>query len=232
MTAPSLRAVATANDTAVTQLIISVPSGTVNGDGLILAIAVRGGSGTTVNTPAGWTQELTQNQGTGPRLSIFRRVASSEPANYTVTWSGGSFDAAGGIYAAQGSDTTTLVDASGSQGNASSASVTAPTITTTVADCLLLFFGAAQAGPTWTADGAMSERWDVQSSGGTKISSTCDDQTLGAAGATGTRTATISSGQNNIGALVALRPLAGGSSGAGDLSPLRAPAHKHAVYRT
>lgn len=203
--APSLRATATANDTAVTQLTIPVPSGTQNGDGLILALAVRGGSGTTVSTPAGWTLILTQNQSTGVRLAIFRRIAASEPASYTVSWTGGSFDADGAIYAAQNVDALNLVEASNSQGNAASTSVAAPSITTTSANTLLLFIGAAQGGPTWTPPGGETERADVQSGGTNKISLTIAEETLASAGATGTRTATISSSQQSVGALVALR---------------------------
>lgn len=88
----SFRSATTAfDDAAPTSKVISVPAGVIDGDMLIMAVAVRNASGsTTINTPSGWTKTLGGAGTTGTsfiRHDIFWRVAASEPANYTPTWS-------------------------------------------------------------------------------------------------------------------------------------------------
>lgn len=93
------------------------------------------------------------------------------------------------------------------QSNASSTNAVAPSITTTVANTMLVgSFGCSTAGVrTFTAPVTMTERFDVANA---TFTACCgDDESYAAAQATGTRTAVISSASANIGHLCALAPL-------------------------
>ena len=186
---------------AGTSLVIPVPAGVQNGDVMLAAVAVRGGSNVTNMAIAGWTNLFTTNQSTNVQLSVFFRVASSEPATYTATWTG-SFNAAGGIYAASGAQTGTPL--SGNQANASSVNVTAPSISPSGTG-LLIFVGGLSAGATFTPPPTMQERIDVKSTAGaTNAALTFADETLIAAGSSGTRVAVANAAGGNVGALIAL----------------------------
>jgi len=71
-------------------ITMSVPAGVVNNDLLFMHIAARGGSNMTIATPAGWTPLQNTNATTVTRLATFYRIASSEPASYSVTFGGGT----------------------------------------------------------------------------------------------------------------------------------------------
>jgi hypothetical protein len=69
-------------------MVINVPAGTVNGSVMVAVISNRGSQ--TINTPVGWSLIRTTTGGafdSTPQLSTFYRVASSEPASYTWTFS-------------------------------------------------------------------------------------------------------------------------------------------------
>lgn len=208
---PAFKSINTAGSAgAVTSLEIAVPA-VANGDGMLFAVAIRGGSNVTGLTLDGWSPVFERDQGTNNKLAAFSRIANSEPSSYTLTWTTAG-TAAGAIFVASGTSVATLVDISGSQGNASNTSVTAPSVVTTTDDCLLVFFGGVSGATatTWTAPNGMEERADVGSTGGApNIAFTAAEQLLGAAGATGTRVATVVSAGQNAGGLVALRALTG-----------------------
>jgi MSHA biogenesis protein MshQ len=144
------------------------------------------------------------------RKSTYVRVATgSEPATYTWTFSGSRL-AAAVIHAYAGVDTANPINAVGGQVNASGVAVTAPSITTTVANTMLVGFFAKQSSGTWTPPAGMTERGEINGAGGSQTTSaTGVDAVVAAIGPTGTRIATASSGALNVGHLVALRPAAG-----------------------
>jgi hypothetical protein len=74
------------NNTAVTSLAINVPTN-ANSDLLLLFVGENAGTNSTVNTPAGWTPMTGSpwDNGGAAGLAIFYRIASSEPASYTIT---------------------------------------------------------------------------------------------------------------------------------------------------
>jgi hypothetical protein len=178
-----------------TSVTLNVPSGVSNGH-VMLATAVYANG--TLTVPSGWT--LVTSQG---GFGVYRRVASGEPASYT--WSLNTTDSlATACIAYSNVDTANPVDVSGSQSNGSSTSMTAPTVTTTIATDRLVFLGGAIGGSTTaTAPGSMTERADA-GTGNANIY--IADRALSSAGATGTYTATLAASRANIGALVALRP--------------------------
>lgn len=185
---------------AGTSLIIPVPAGVQNGDVMLAAVAIRGGSGVSNLAIAGWANLFTTNQSTNVQLGVFFKVASSEPASYTATWTG-SFNAAGAIYAAYNANQGTPTN--GNQANAPSVNVVAPSVSP-AAPALLVFIGGMSASVTFTPPGTMQERIDrASTAGATNAAITFADESLGSGGATGTRTAVANGSGGNVGALIA-----------------------------
>jgi Bacterial Ig domain len=193
-----------ANPTATT-LTVAAPAGVSAGNVLLAAVHVRGQPA--ITPPAGWVLVRQEQNGSNMRAAVYYKVATgSEPGSYTWTFAS-SQAAAGGITAWSGVSTTTPIDAHGGQVNASSNTITAPSITTTTANTMLVgFFGIGPA-TSLTPPAGMTERWDVASTQGSfKATSGAASALQAAAGPTGTRAATSGATSTNIGQLVALRP--------------------------
>ena len=191
---------------AGTNVTVNVPTGSRVGDVMLAAVAVR--NAVAVTAPAGWT--LIRNDVTGTVLRTvlyYRVVTGTETATYA--WTFASNRAVGAIVTYRGVDTSNPIDTSSGQGNASSANVTAPTLTTTVANAMLVGFFSVGRGTTETVPGTMDEWIDFNTSNNSNGATlNIADQQLAAAGATGTRIATAANNAVNIGQLVALRPAA------------------------
>ena len=193
-----------------TSLLLPSPAGAGAGDVLLASVSVRGAP--VVSPPAGWTLVRMVANGTILRQAVYVRVAgASEPASYVWTFSAAKA-AAGGIAAFAGVDVANPVDASAGQANSTVAAVTAPSVTTTVANTMLvgLYGFAPLAGLAPPA--GMSEHWEVGSAAGTAypVVSAGVSALQAAVGATGVRVATASKSVNSVGLLVALRPAEGG----------------------
>jgi hypothetical protein len=182
-----------------TSVVISVPSSVANGDLLLAEVSWGGGTGVTVTPPAGWTLVRRDDSTTVFGMATYKRLAAAEPANYTWTLSpSSSFSAT--MIAYRGVDLVNPIDTHSGQANASSTSVSAPTLTTTYANEQLVFYGQVGAVATFTPPGSFAEQSDINFG---EIA----DQLFATPGATGTITATASSAGLNIGQLVALKPL-------------------------
>jgi MSHA biogenesis protein MshQ len=186
------------------------PAGTVEGD-LLLAIAANmNGSGRSMAAPAGWVivPNTDQFNGTAARTHAWYKVAGpSEPASYSFTETGGSgYDMSGGILALTGANQAAPINASGGQNNGTgtSTAVTAPSITTTVSDTLLVFGGACNVGITFTPPPGMTEHWDRSSSGTYRVTTEVASAVFPGPGPTGTRTATASGACKSDGILIAI----------------------------
>lgn len=75
--------VGTADDT--TSVTVNVPAATVDGDRLLLALTKT--TAASLSGLSGWDVVLASEDGAVP-LYVYERTADSEPADYTVTWSG------------------------------------------------------------------------------------------------------------------------------------------------
>ena len=71
---------------------------------------------------------------------------------------------------------------------------------------LLVFAGAANVPATWTPPGLMTEQWDRATSGTYRNSSESATQALSSAGATGTRTAILSTSSKSVAIMIAIAP--------------------------
>lgn len=183
----------TAAAVAATSWVGNRPATVVAGDALLALVYVAGAKATAL--PAGW-EELTTASISGQSLTLYRKQATgSEPESYT--WTGGSRSVIVDVLA--------IADAASSGWLSSVASGatrtvwTAPSITTTKTDTLLVT--AAQGGPggtPWASPAGYAELEDSASTG----TSTCsgalavkDQPTAGATGAPAwTANATTSGG--------------------------------------
>jgi hypothetical protein len=204
-----LRSIGTGSTSAGSDHVtVNVPAGVQPGDAMIAQIAVRGGTGTTITLPAGWTLLLRTNRAGSIGQAVYRRIvppSPAEPATYTWNFTAGN-DAAGGIAAYSGVSQVTPVDASGGQGNASSTSITSPSITVPAghtADKLLGLFTVTTNAITVPA--GTTQQWSFHAVG-FGITIAMSDKPLIAAGATGTLVATAGTKGANVGQQVALTP--------------------------
>lgn len=165
-TAPSAAQVAllasdTANTDAATATTLAVPRPAASGSNVLLVatLAVRGGSGSTVTPPAGWTLVNRVDQGSNVALATYRRVApslGSEPASYSFGFTAGH--AAAVVMAYTGADIGTPIGGIATQTGSNVSSVNAPNITVPVANSRLLTVFATHSagtdigGPSGMAD--------------------------------------------------------------------------------
>jgi Family of unknown function (DUF6701)/Concanavalin A-like lectin/glucanases superfamily len=196
-------------------LTINVPAGTVSGDVMVAAIAVRN-SAVLITPPAGWSAQAAtvQTLGDSTRHQLFYRVAgASEPASYTWLFDTPHTGAVGAIVSYSGVDTTAPIDAFAGnptpQGADTLLQHRALSTTTTVADAMVISTHAFGSSATWTSAG-VTERVDIasQAAGNAGVSLAIYDATQVTAGATGDRIATASgNGDRGSAHFIALRPL-------------------------
>ncbi len=205
------RGATTANGQS-TAITLTKPAGTVAGDTMLAHIVQRWGY--TMTAPAGWS--LVRQSVTSPYSSLFVKIAgSSEPSSYTWTIPSSQDRYAAGLGTWTNVDTVTPIDAHGGQSGTGN-SIVAPSITTTMANDMLVAFWSITDDKGVSIPGSTTLRWEVNSnsSGASdqQVQSTTASELSPVAGPTGSRTATASTRkpQNNVGQMVALRP--GGTS--------------------
>jgi len=191
--------VATQNATGVpsTTITITKPASTVSGNFLIADITFQGGTTITVTPPAGWTLILRTNNGTSVGTATYYKVAGgAEPANYT--WTTTSTRQLGGIIRYTGVNNSSPIDVSAAA-TGNSTTPTAPTVTTTLAnDRVLVFYGFSD-DVTFSTPSGTTERFDIGRLGAADADSratAASDFAQASAGATGTKSSTVSSNNN------------------------------------
>ena len=83
----AIRAVQASNNGAGgTTIRMYKPTGTDNGDVLVMGLTLRGGTGTTITTPTGWTDmSLTTTISTTLKQCFYWKLAAAEPSYWDVT---------------------------------------------------------------------------------------------------------------------------------------------------
>lgn len=200
----------TANNGAGGNITINAPAGVADGNAMYLHVVLQNGSAT-VTTPSGWTLDNGPTTNT-VRSYLYRKVASSEPASYTITISSGTVEAVAEWAYWTGNDTTTMNDATTTSGTGTSATATIPSITTVTDNAVQVGFIAFTGGTSTPATGFV-ERWDSQGGGGVNTSTEGQDITRATAGATGTATSALAYGDTWVALSAAIRPAAGGGGG-------------------
>ena len=198
--------------TNTSSLSIAIPSSTVANDVMIASIGVRPVAAS-ITPPAGWTLVRRVDNGTNISLAVFRKVAtSSEPSSYTWSASGATF-AVGGIQSFANVDTANPIDVEAGQATPTALTHTAPSVTTTVANTMVVTSHTFATSTTWNPPSGMTEGFDAQFQpiGANMGQSTEGNYVLqAAAGSTGAKTATADGGAGAEGSgathTLALRP--------------------------
>lgn len=200
---------------AVNELEFNAPANIAAGDLMLVQMAVRGGSGiASITPPPGWSvATVRENNGTTLAQVVFYRIrTNADVTPYTFSMSP-SARAMGGMVVYRGVDPVSPIHAYSSRANASSSSITASGLTTTVPGAMIVgFFSSADASATITPPfsplPAMTGRYMAQTAAGPNgVAVGISDYTQAAAGSTGNRTAsTLVVSALNIGQLVALAP--------------------------
>jgi RHS repeat-associated protein len=188
-------------------LTITLPAGVKANDQIVLAVTLPG-SQSIKSTPSGYTAIGSYSSGTGAsnvKLSLYRRTAQAGDTSVIVTFSK-TFAKAASVIVYRGVNPSTPVDVTSSGTTTTGQSVTAPSMTTTNSNDELLFAEAAEssAAGSWSAPSQMTS--EVTQAGGATTTGGLADQAAGAAGTTGSRTATFSVSGSLAAALVALEP--------------------------
>lgn len=198
-----------ANSVNGASVTVALPAGGSAGDLLVAQIGFHTHNFVgTITAPSGWTTVRVDADNAHTIQGVFWKVrTASEPASYTFTNTTGDTGRAGSgaIAVYSGIDTVNPIDAHGANVySTNTTSLTAPSITTTVAGTrLLTLVGQRSDGPI-TPPASMVERYEVSASNEDVIEMA--DQSFAGPGATGTRTATSGTGRSGIAQAVALRP--------------------------
>src|SRR6266480_4024908 len=190
------------SSSSATSLAISRPAATVANDVMVASITSRTGSGTPTITPpsgGGWTLIVNTNASTLTPATFWKvaGTAAADPGPYAFTVSSSSV--AGGISAYFNVDTTNPINAS-----SGAVSSSAPSITTTVANTMLVACFGRSGSSAIGAPSGMTERFNAVTSGSNNAASESADVPQATAGATGSKASTGNTA--TIGQAVALAP--------------------------
>jgi hypothetical protein len=198
--AVTLRGVAH-NSVNSTPITITKPTGTVDGDVMIAIVSVSGAAHTP-STPSGWT--VLDTETTGPSVQTYWKIASSEGANYSFTFTSGQ-SASGIIISYSGADGTTPIHKHSAINRATSTTtVTALSVTPTVDNCMLLFVGGVNAtAATFSSLGSYTQQDHF---GTFSVTVFVADLFQASHAASGNATATASASGTTDGSLIAIQP--------------------------
>lgn len=206
-------------------LSVTKPAGATTGDILVAFVDIKGNH--TLSTPSGWTairaaEASGSANGDSKLYSFWRLATASEAASYTFTQDGGG-DIAAVITCWTGCDTTSPIDASGGSNATSGSTISAPSVTTTGANRMLVCGFGFNPGQTNTTVYSISppsgmtepSNGDTASQGnGSQVNNATVETaylSVTTAGATGAKVATASGNSQHAGVSVALKPSASGA---------------------
>jgi hypothetical protein len=226
-------------NTTTTSVTITKPAGTVSGDLLIACVTNGSANAAPSSVPSSWNLLVGQG-GTTWWGGIYYLVAGgSEPADYT--WSGFTDSCTGVMIAVSGADPASPFDGFTAAPNVGTATPGSASITTTVADTLIVGACAEDDNnglSTWacaTDPTTLTERADFGSSGGADTGAGIATGTKATAGATGAFSLAISAARDSSAFLFAVKaPSAGGGVAVGqaaetDTANAVTPSHLVAV---
>jgi RHS repeat-associated protein len=206
--APTLRTpCATATGDAGTATV-SKPTGTVSGDLLVVGLAFEKGSDVTLTPPSGWTLIRRTNQSSNVGNATYRKIAgASEPSSYVFALSP-ALKWSIGACAIAGADAAAPIDVHNGA-SAASGNPTAPSLTTTGANRLVLAFYANKKPATYSSyTSPAGERFDAPNTSGGLPSNALASYQQAAAGATGAKSATASEPAEWVAQQIAITPAA------------------------
>jgi len=204
--------------------VVSKPAGTVSGDLLVVGLMYEKGTGTTPSAPTGWTEIKVVNQANNVGMATYYKVANgSEPTSFTFgltkspKWSIG-------ITRIEGADPNNPINAkswaSGTSGNVP----TAPSITTTMCNTLVMTFFSNKKDATWTPPPGTTELYDAPNNQNGLTSNMMAHYLMPDKGITGSKSAIPSIGDSWVAQQIAINPGVGrsGSSSGRTGTPIAA----------
>ena len=216
MASPTLRAVGTFKSYGGNNESIDKPVGTLEGDLMVAFLASDGPNTPTswaTRIPSGWTviqDDPSTNAFLFSGCVAYKLATASEPTSYVFNF--GAQMGGGGIIAYSGVNSASPINVSAQQTNASASTAhPIPSITTTVADCLVVGYyrHTSNNGVPYTEPGGWTERADYKAA-----TANCNfgvsDKVFASAGATGTVSATGNLSNETWCVAFAIAPDAGG----------------------
>lgn len=209
-----INAATNSNSAATTTLAINKPANAKTNDVLIAALCWEVQS-PTITPPDGWQQIYTSTPAgtarTHRQATYWKKLTDADIGTSSWTWTVVTGYECAGIIACYRNCLPPTVSAA-STTNSSSASATAPTVSTSRAKALVLHVASNMYGTTWTAPTSpqtYNERADVRSgTANGNISITLSDSEYAAAGATGTVTATAANADYYVAGQIVLEVVA------------------------
>jgi len=194
------RSANSASITSGTTLTVTKPSGTVAGDVLVATVMARP-SGVTFTAPSGWVLVRSTTQSAGPSLrfvTYYKVAGASEPASYSWTLGGSSTSGAvGGIGSFSGVSNSSPINAEGGNTTPYAYTHTANSITTTSANTMVVSSHGFPSSSPFSPPTGMTEFVDRSSltrPDNLGVTLELNYVPMGAAGATGAKTATAAGG--------------------------------------
>ena len=193
-----------------TSLSLTVPNLAQAGDLLIAVVSLRGGSTQNMTAPSGWTLIRRDDIDSFSQAVYWRYALGSDPGSI-YSWSGWSSErAVAAMLVYRGVSAVNPIDISGGQTTASSKTITAPSVTATSVDPLLvLVFGIVAPGANIAVPGGgPTRRVEGLSAGSGSTGLTLDvvDKPMTGTGATGAYSANANKTADNIGQIIVIRP--------------------------
>jgi RHS repeat-associated protein len=176
-------------------LSIATPAGVQPNDVMIAAVGFNNASAG-VTPPSGWTlvRRMNNAAATSNALAVYRRSAQTgEPAAHAWTLAGGAF-LVGGIQAFSGVDSANPVDVENGQTTPSATTHATPSVTTTLANTMVVTAHVLASAGTWSPPSGMTESFDRPSGANNATGMSIEGNRVpqAVAGATGAKTATAS----------------------------------------
>ena len=167
-----------------TSFTIPKPTGTIQDDVMIASIGIRPET-IIITPPSGWTlvRRMNNTNQFQNSLAVYIKVAgTSEPSDYMWSFSA-TGRCSGGILAFSGVDTTNPINVENGQSTPHSLSHSTPSVTTTVANTILVTSHTFSSTATWIEPNGMTEAFDVagrgQTTGGSYVLQTTAGNTGG-----------------------------------------------------
>jgi type II secretory pathway pseudopilin PulG len=203
----------TAVATAGTSVTITTPAGLVPGHLMLAAMAIDGNVTSSLAAPSGWTivNLRTADSAGQVTLAVYWKIATaSEPSNYSFTWTG-SKKAYAWIMRFSGVESSGPINvAAFTAGPSTSTTPPSPTVTTSVANAMIVRIGAFDNGgitidsPGLTGHTAVT--MDRSDAAAGNVSGGAGYVLKPAAGATGTSNFAISPAEEYVTCTIALVP--------------------------
>lgn len=194
------------SNTAIASATLSITVGSSDVSvGDIFTARVTVAATPTVVPPSGFIQIRCDSNGSAVESCLYYNLTAA-PGTYVwtfnVTGTPSSVTSAGDIEAYSGADPVTPVETSSGTSTSLGTSHAAPSLTTATNNEMLVGYFAAAALGTWTPPGGMTERIDLNETG---LSIETDDVVQVSAGASGSKTATITIAGPGIAQLLAIQ---------------------------